>query len=154
MPLHTRCIFYKSTINIIVLFPNVKCTANNRMSLEKLPWQLKIDEEFFFPFILIYKIFFSYVTIERIQSVNLEMRVQTPGKLGSAQPMPQLMMPPRNHRPSLPLTTRGPPESPWNKYENKNIFEKEFFFCKNTKKKNPTVLPDKNLYPHDHILHT
>ena len=153
MPLHTRCIFYKSTINIIVLFPNVKCTANNRMSLEKLPWQLNWWGILFSNYL--YKRFFlSYVTMERIQSVNLEMRVQTPGKLGSAQPMPQLMMPPRNHRPSLPLTTRGPPESPWNKYENKNIFEKEFFFCKNTKKKKPTVLPDKNLYPHDHILHT
>ena len=71
-----------------------------------------IDEEFFFPIIYIRGFFFSYVTMERIQSVNLEMRVQTPGKLGSAQPMPQLMIPPRNHRPSLPLTTRGPPESP------------------------------------------
>ena len=74
-----------------------------------------IDEEFFFPIIENIRVFFIfsyYVTIERIQSVNLEMRVQTPGKLGSAQPMPQLMMPPRNHRPSLPLTTRGPPESP------------------------------------------
>ena len=87
-----------------------------------------IDEEFFFPIYENIRIFsfFSYcVTIERIQSVNLEMRVQTPGKLGSAQPMPQLMIPPRNHRPSLPLTTRGPPESPWNKIQ---YLKKNFIF--------------------------
>ena len=40
--------------------------------------------------------------------------VQTPGRLGSAHPMPQLMMPARNQRlSSLLWTTRGPPESPW-----------------------------------------
>ena len=40
--------------------------------------------------------------------------VQTPGRLGSAHPMPQLMIPARNQRlSSLLWTTRGPPESPW-----------------------------------------
>ena len=40
--------------------------------------------------------------------------MQTPGRLGSAQPMPQLIMPARNQRlSSLLWTTRGPPESPW-----------------------------------------
>ena len=39
--------------------------------------------------------------------------VQTPGRLGSAHPMPQLIMPARNQRlSSLEWTTRGPPESP------------------------------------------
>ena len=57
----------------------------------------------------------TQVTMFNIQSVNLEIRVQTPGRLGSAQPMPQLMMPPKNQRPSFPFTTRGPPESPCKK---------------------------------------
>ena len=52
------------------------------------------------------------VALARIQSLKTEILVQTPGKLGSAHPMPQLMMPPRNQRPSFPLTTSGPPESP------------------------------------------
>ena len=47
-----------------------------------------------------------------IQFLNLDIRVQTPGRLGSAQPIPQLMIPAKNHLPVLPLTTKGPPESP------------------------------------------
>ena len=39
--------------------------------------------------------------------------VHTPGRLGSAHPMPQLMIPARNQRlSSLLWTTSGPPESP------------------------------------------
>jgi len=53
------------------------------------------------------------ITISNIQSRNLEILVQTPGRFGSAQPIPQLITPARNHRPSDPRTTRGPPESPW-----------------------------------------
>ena len=56
--------------------------------------------------------FHHQVALARIQSLKTEMRVQTPGRLGSAHPMPQLMIPPRNQRPSLPRTTSGPPESP------------------------------------------
>ena len=54
----------------------------------------------------------SYVTLSKIHSRNFDIRVHTPGKFGSAQPMPQLIIPPRNQRPLFPLTTRGPPESP------------------------------------------
>ena len=57
-------------------------------------------------------LFFRQVALARIQSLKTEILVQTPGKLGSAHPMPQLMIPPRNQRPSFPLTTSGPPESP------------------------------------------
>ena len=53
-----------------------------------------------------------YVTLSKIHSRNFDILVHTPGKLGSAQPMPQLIIPPRNQRPLLPFTTRGPPESP------------------------------------------
>ena len=53
-----------------------------------------------------------YVTFSRIQLVNLDIRVQTPGKLASAHPMPQLMMPARKYLPSLPRICSGPPESP------------------------------------------
>lgn len=48
-----------------------------------------------------------------IQSRNSEMRVQTPGWLGSAQPMPHEMTPPSTQRPSRARsTTMGPPLSP------------------------------------------
>ena len=66
-----------------------------------------------------------YVTWSRIHSVNFEILVQTPGRFGSAHPMPQLMIPPKKQRPSLPLTTRGPPESPQKKI-NKGFV---FVFC-------------------------
>ena len=56
-------------------------------------------------------------TCSRIQSVNLDIRVETPGRLGSAQPMPQLMIPARNQRPSFPRTCSGPPESPCGKID-------------------------------------
>ena len=69
-----------------------------------------------------------HVTLSKIQDLNLDILVQTPGKFGSAQPMPQLMIPPRNHRPLLPLTTSGPPESP----------------CKNIKGMNRTLKNVKN----------
>ena len=55
-----------------------------------------------------------YVTLSNIHSLNFDILVQTPGKFGSAHPMPQLMIPPKNQRPLLPLTTNGPPESPCN----------------------------------------
>ena len=55
---------------------------------------------------------YCYVTWSRIHSVNFEILVQTPGRLGSAHPMPQLMIPPKKYRPSFPFTTNGPPESP------------------------------------------
>ena len=60
-----------------------------------------------FPFTIV-----CYVTLSKIHSRNFDIRVHTPGKFGSAQPMPQLIIPPRNQRPLFPLTTRGPPESP------------------------------------------
>lgn len=39
--------------------------------------------------------FWLQVTVSRIQGTNLDMRVHTPGKLASAQPIPQLMIPAR-----------------------------------------------------------
>lgn len=36
-----------------------------------------------------------YATFSNIHGVNLEIRVQTPGKLASAQPMPHEMIPAR-----------------------------------------------------------
>lgn len=53
----------------------------------------------------------------RIQDVNLLMRVQTPGMLGSAHPMPHEMIPAKKYRLSEPRTWSGPPESPkkWSK---------------------------------------
>jgi hypothetical protein len=36
-----------------------------------------------------------YVMFSRIQGTNLEIRVQTPGRLASAQPIPQLIIPAR-----------------------------------------------------------
>lgn len=48
-----------------------------------------------------------HLTCSSIQGTNLEMRVQTPGKLASAQPMPQDMMPARKNRPSCDLACRN-----------------------------------------------
>lgn len=46
----------------------------------------------------------NQVTVSKTQGTNLEMRVQTPGRFASAQPIPQLMMPAKKYRPSLPFT--------------------------------------------------
>lgn len=45
-----------------------------------------------------------HVTVCSIHGTNFDIRVQTPGRLASAQPIPQLMMPAKKYRPSLPLT--------------------------------------------------
>ena len=51
-----------------------------------------------------------FTSLENIFTLYL---VQTPGRFGSAHPMPQLIMPARNQRlSSLEWTTNGPPESP------------------------------------------
>ena len=60
----------------------------------------------------LFSLMVCYVTLSKIHSRNFDILVHTPGKFGSAQPMPQLIIPPRNQRPLFPLTTRGPPESP------------------------------------------
>lgn len=51
--------------------------------------------------------------VSSIQLLNLVIRVQTPGMLASAHPIPHEMIPARNQRPSSPFVWRGPPESPW-----------------------------------------
>ena len=70
------------------------------------------NSEWYFSQCLFSFIVTCYVTLSKIHSRNFDIRVHTPGKFGSAQPMPQLIIPPRNQRPLFPLTTRGPPESP------------------------------------------
>lgn len=55
--------------------------------------------------------------MSRIQGTNLEILVHTPGRLGSAHPMPQEMIPAKKYLPSAPRTCSGPPESPWKESE-------------------------------------
>ena len=47
-----------------------------------------------------------------IQFLNSDIRVYTPGLFRSPHPIPQLIIPAKVYLPLLPLTTRGPPESP------------------------------------------
>lgn len=54
-----------------------------------------------------------HVTFSKIQLVNLDILVQTPGRLASAHPIPQLIMPPKKYLPSRPRICNGPPESPY-----------------------------------------
>lgn len=46
----------------------------------------------------------DHVTFIIIQGTNLEMRVQTPGKLASAQPIPHEIIPAKKYRPSWDFT--------------------------------------------------
>lgn len=57
----------------------------------------------------------DHVTVCSIHGTNFDIRVQTPGRLASAQPIPQLIIPARKYLPSFPFTWSGPPESPCKK---------------------------------------
>lgn len=122
-----RSIEFPNFSSLIIL--NIKFTSLKAQIELKATWQFNISTRKFSKlhsgnvYLYIHNIFVREIYSDvyhpplslmlcKIQSLNLEIRVQTPGRLGSPHPIPQLIIPARNQRPSFPRSCRGPPESP------------------------------------------